>query len=292
MEIVQGNKYRRAHLNARLSHTYVTIFLMPEYKQASKRGLFDPDSDKPFKISRSKIDLFHNCPRCFYLDRRLATPRTGFPAFTLNSAVDHLLKKEFDIHRKNKEPHPIMIEHKVDAVPFEHEDLNKWRHNFTGVQVLHKPTNFLVFGAVDDVWISNKNGQLHVVDYKATSKNDKPNLDGYWQQGYKRQMEVYQWLLRENSFDVSDVGYFVYANGRKDMDEFDSKLEFDVDLIEYSGNTDWIEPMLKNIKKVLLDSRIPSSSDDCEYCGYREAVRKAIAENGKAKDKDNENTLF
>jgi hypothetical protein len=52
--------------------------------------LFDPRSDKPFALSRSKVELFIDCPRCFYLDRRLGIGRPpGFP-FNLNSAVDAL----------------------------------------------------------------------------------------------------------------------------------------------------------------------------------------------------------
>lgn len=37
-------------------------------------------------------------------------------------------------------------------------------------------------------------------------------LDQDWQIGYKRQMEVYQWLLRQNGCTVSDIGYFVYCS--------------------------------------------------------------------------------
>ena len=78
-----------------------TIFLdMSKYYNPQKtRGLFDPQLQEPFVISRSGIDLFIQCPRCFYLDKRLGTGRPpGFP-FSLNSAVDALLKKEFDGHR-------------------------------------------------------------------------------------------------------------------------------------------------------------------------------------------------
>ena len=66
---------------------------MSEYYNSKRtRNLFDPNSEKPFKLSRSKIDLFWECPRCFYFDRRLGVGRPpGFP-FALNSAVDHLLK--------------------------------------------------------------------------------------------------------------------------------------------------------------------------------------------------------
>ena len=45
-----------------------------------------------WRLSRSKIGLFLECPRCFYIDNKLGTGRPpGFP-FNLNSAVDALLK--------------------------------------------------------------------------------------------------------------------------------------------------------------------------------------------------------
>src|SRR3989344_2970391 len=141
-----------------------------------------------WKLSRSKIDLFTECSRCFYLDNKLGVARPkGFP-FNLNSAVDTLLKKEFDIHRVGRTTHPLMKKYGIDAVPFQHKDIDKWRENFVGVQYSHKPTGFLITGAIDDVWVSS-NGELMVVDYKSTSKDDEINLDAEWQDGYKRQME-------------------------------------------------------------------------------------------------------
>ena len=61
---------------------------------ARKRGkLYHPADPEPFAVSRTKIDLFRECPRCFYLDRRLGIRRPSGPPFLLNSAVD--LKKRF-----------------------------------------------------------------------------------------------------------------------------------------------------------------------------------------------------
>ena len=80
------------------------------YKAQRTRNIYDPNSTESFAISRSKIDLFIECSRCFYLDRRLGVGRPpGFP-FNLNSAVDHLLKQEFDIHRAKGEQHAIQKE--------------------------------------------------------------------------------------------------------------------------------------------------------------------------------------
>lgn len=240
-------------------------------KRASTR--YDPASRTPFKLSRSKLDLFHDCPRCFYLDRRLGIGRPQGPAFTLNSAVDTLLKKEFDLHRAAGTAHPLMARYGLDAVPFLHASLEQWRHNFTGVQFLHPPTQFLVTGAVDDIWVTPQ-GELIVVDYKATAKEAGVSLEGRWQQAYKRQLEVYQWLLRQNQFTVSPLGYFVYANGRTDRRAFDGKLEFDVVLLPYRGDDAWVEGALR-AAKACLDGALPPPTDACEYCAYRSAARSA-----------------
>ncbi len=245
----------------------------------NRNYLYNPKSKEPFKISRSKIDLFLNCPRCFYLDRVLGISQPpGYP-FSLNSAVDHLLKKEFDIHRAKNTRHPLMKAYGLDAIPYSHEMMNEWRENFKGMRYLHKPTNLLITGAVDDIWIDNKTKELIVVDYKATSKDAEVTLDADWQIGYKRQMEVYQWLLRQLGFPVSDTGYFVYCNGRKDNKSFDGKLEFNIKLIPYKGNGDWIEKTIVDIKKCLNSKHIPDSNPDCEYCHYVGEINKIKKEN-------------
>lgn len=245
---------------------------MSEYYNPQRyRNVYDPESDASFKISRSKIDLFLECPRCFYLDRRLGVSRPpGFP-FNLNSAVDTLLKKEFDIHRAAGSRHPLFETYGIDAVPFRHDMMDEWRENFKGVQYLHEQTNFIVTGAVDDIWV-NPQDELIVVDYKSTSKNGEVTLDAPWQIGYKRQMEVYQWLLRRNGFSVARTGYFVYCNGQTDRAAFDAKLEFDVKVIPYEGNDAWIEDTLFDIHACLTSDTIPSRSNDCDHCRYREAA--------------------
>ncbi len=255
---------------------------MSEYYTAQRtKGLYEPlrhgsgQAKEAFKLSRSKIDLFLECPRCFYYDRRLGIGRPpGFP-FALNSAVDHLLKQEFDIFRANGKKHPLIEKYGVDAQPVPHKDLDKWRHNFTGVQFLHKPTNFLVFGAIDDLW-QNSKAEYIVVDYKSTSKSeDITELNKEWQNGYKRQMEIYQWLLRQNGYKVSDTGYFVYCNGKTDRQAFDAKLEFDITLIPYKGSDAWVEKAITDAYKCLNTNEIPKASPTCDYCSYIEAINKS-----------------
>ncbi len=220
-----------------------------------------------WKLSRSKIDLFVECPRCFYIDNKLGIKRPQFPSFLLNSAVDALFKKEFDVHRAQGTAHPLMLENKVDAIPFQHPQMNTWRENFEGVQYMHPSTGMIISGAVDDIWV-RPNGELIVVDYKSTSKEGEITLDDKWKEGYKRQMEVYQWLLRKLQFPVSEVGYFVYANGKMDRPAFNGKLEFDVTLIPYEGDPVWVEDTISRIKETLDSGVIPVASETCEHCAF------------------------
>jgi hypothetical protein len=229
---------------------------------------YDPESPDKFRISRSKVDLFLNCARCFYLDVRLGVKRpAGFP-FNLNSAVDALLKKEFDTYRVEGKPHPYMIEYGINAIPYTHPDLETWRSNFKGVSFYDETTNFEAFGAVDDLWIDNQTKEIIVVDYKATSKAEEVTLDADWQIGYKRQMEFYQWLLRNNGLEVSKQGWFVYCNGIKDKAGFYNNLEFSIKLIPYVGDSSWVTPTMDRIKDCLDSAEVPTNALECPYCKY------------------------
>lgn len=244
----------------------------------SKPTVYDPSSKNPFRVSRSKIDLFVECPLCFYLDTRLGVKRPDTYPLTLNLAVDALLKKEFDIHRAKGNPHPMMKVYKIDAVPLKHKDMNTWRElNFGrgGIHHTHAETNLDVYGVVDDIWVSPR-GEFFVVDYKATSKRDTPTLDGDLGAQYKRQMEVYQWLLRQNGFTVSETGYFLYVNGKKDAEAFDGKLEFDITILPCVGDTRWIDDILPDIKKTLENDMFPKTGTGCKYCPYRESAGKIL----------------
>ena len=244
------------------------------YNPNRKSNLYDKGSSQSFRLSRSKIDMFINCPRCFYLDRKLGVAQPpGYP-FSLNSAVDKLLKKEFDIHRAKGTKHPLMEKYGIDAIPLVHEKIDEWRDSLrAGITFKVKDSNVVVTGGVDDMWVNPK-GEFIVVDYKATSKEQEVTLDADWQIGYKRQMEIYQWLFRMNGFKVSKTGYFVYCNGKTDRKAFHGKLEFDIKIIPYKGDDSWVEKTIQDAINCLKSNKLPQPGSDCDYCKYREAVKK------------------
>ena len=132
---------------------------------------------------------------------------------------------------------------------------------------LDERTNLNIAGAVDDIWQMRGSGRLIVVDYKATAKDGQVTLDEAWQDGYKRQMGVYIWLLRKQGFEVEDRGFFLYCNGQ-DAESFEQRLNFSVSLLPYTGDCDWIEPTLLDLKACLMADDVPPAPHDCEFCGY------------------------
>lgn len=249
---------------------------MSYYNPPKSRNNYDPKSKDAFTLSRSRIEGYLRCPRCFYLDRRIGVDQPPTPGYPINSAIDFLLKKEFDLLRKSGKPHELMKKFGVDAIPFEHPNLPIWRddvNEYIGISYLHAPTNLKITGMIDDVWISPK-GELHIVDYKATSTQKEISLEDEYKQSYKNQMEIYQWIFRKNDFKVSDIGYFVFANGQKTAEKFDGILEFEMQIISHTGNDKWVEPTILKIKKCLDSDQIPDYSKDCDYCKYRQAAKK------------------
>ena len=168
-----------------------------------------------------------------------------------------------------------MIKYGIDAIPFSHPGLPIWRddvYRYVGASVLHKPTNLLICGIIDDVWI-NKQEELIIVDYKSTSTSAEISLEDEYKQGYKKQMEVYQWIFRQMGFKVNETGYFVYANAGKNRDKFDARLEFELQIISHKADSSWVEPTIIEIKKCLDSDAIPDSHPDCEFCLYRKLIK-------------------
>ena len=230
--------------------------------------------EKQFKISRSSIGSFINCERCFYLNKVGNIKDIGMPAFSLNSAHDHLMKKELDVYREKAEPHPYMDGLKRNLIPFQHENMEEWRENFKGITYHHEKTNLIITGAVDDVWIDVDTNELIIVEYKSTSTLKEIDLyDGTpWKEQYRRQIDIYQWLFKMNGFKVADDSVFLYSNGLKTSKKFNDVMKFKTYILEYKGSTDWVEPKIFEIKKVLDQKTIPKSNKDCATCSYVESV--------------------
>ena len=242
----------------------------PQARPHSRRvPPYEPGQSQAFPLSRSKLSNYMTCPRCFFLDARFKLRPPSGPAFTLNGAVDALLKREFDDLRAKGEPHPELVRAGVPAVPFQHPDLGVWRDSRKGIRFLHQLTGLELYGGIDDLLIDPATGKLHVIDFKATAKRDDiTKLVGGFSDILRRQVEVYQYILRKMGHDVSDIAYFYYVNGCADRPGFNGRLDFRVSIISHQGDASWIEPTLRQIKDVLEALDAPEPSEKCANCQY------------------------
>ena len=264
------------------------------------RGVYKPDHESPYEVSRSRIEAFVKCPACFWLDRVKGIKFPGMPPFLLNSATDTLLKKDFDKYRELQKPHPFMERHGLGhLVPFKHEDFEKWTQSLQlGFRTDYEPAHLIIGGGIDDVWHDPKTDELFIVDYKSTAGKrnadltdlEDINLEGHYKDSYKRQMDMYQWIMRRNGFKVSNTGYFVYVNGDQHFedgmleDDIDkAMMKFNVQLLAYEADDSWVEGTIKDLKACLDSDECPEHAQtgygpkgdkQCEYLTFLEGLNE------------------
>jgi hypothetical protein len=117
-----------------------------------------------------------------------------------------------------------------------------------------------------------------VIDFKATAKKADilSSADVYNNgESYKRQLEVYSWLLQQNSFDVSDTGYLMYYNGDASKPHLGKEMHFRRTLVPFTLDTSWIGPQVEEMYNCLqLDEAPDFNNSNCEDCLYLTTVSK------------------
>ena len=273
-----------------------------EERKKRHRGVYKTElSNVPFELSRSVIEKYIKCQKCFFNEKLYGVKPPSMPGFLLNTNTDTLLKKDFDQYR-GRESHPIMRLAGLDyLIPFAHEDMNDWEDSLhfgltpNKFNTWHRETNILFGGGLDDVWQNKESGELHIVDYKSTAQMGKvrkpldesfiappidPNKPDY-KAAYRRQMDMYQWIMRRKGFEVSNVGYFVYVDGQHasqtgmidSADPTKAVMEFNTAIIPYRGDDSWVEKVLTQVKSgieartqqgVQFEHTASSHAENCE----------------------------
>jgi len=225
-----------------------------------------------FLLSWSKINLFLQCPRCFYKEQVLQIKRPGFDpeTFCLQNVIDELWKREFDQYREKNEPHPLMLQNNIDAVPLNSKILKEWRNYKTGgIQYKDQKNGFILSGVIDDLWINPK-GELIIVDYKTTTMDRAISLSNStkWAFNNKRQLGFYNYILKKRGLKVSPVGYFVVSKVIKDKPLFDQRLEFESSILPYTIDDLWVERTLVDIFNCLALTNLPEPTRYCAVCKF------------------------
>ncbi len=222
---------------------------------------------KPIQLSPNSLNLFLECPRCFWLDKKQGIKRPPPYPYALNTAVDILLKKEFDNYRIKNEPHPLIAAHNIPAKLFSNQDLlNQWRSNFVGIRFYDPELAATIFGAVDDV-LEFADGKLAPLDYKSTGSSVPTIYDRF-----QLQMDIYTYLLEKNGFSTPRKGYLAFYVVEKG-NGFGGRLPFREELHEIETNPSDVPQLFKEAVATLRRVVPPPHSQDCQFGQwFREAA--------------------
>jgi CRISPR/Cas system-associated exonuclease Cas4 (RecB family) len=224
------------------------------------------------KISRSKIELFIECPRCFWLEFRHGIKRPeGFAGGFIGQKYDPIIKNEFDEYRKNSNK-PEKLE-KLDLELFDDfEKLKFWRNK--GVEFYHQEHNFVYYGKIDELLI-DKSGNLVPFDFKTTLSK---NFQIY--ESYKRQLEIYGYLFLKNGHLVANYGafYVVKIDIVKDFQNLNKSEsiimeEKDIVIVENLDYSKYDE-ILEKLKEVYYKEKPPEPNSNCSFCNYWQSIKQ------------------
>lgn len=221
------------------------------------------------KISRSGLKLFLECPRCFWLDLHHKIKRPPSYPYTLSAAVDYLVKKEFDQYRIKGDLPPVLIQAGItDAKLYNNENLSDWRNNFKGIGYFDESLNAILYGAVDDI-LEFSDGSLAVIDYKSSGSREITIYDDY-----QKQMETYNWILRQKGYETYPEAFFVFYQVQKEGKEaFNNVLEFAESVRPVKVNLDWVGDAFVRAVEVARADTPPNPALDkgnCAHCHYVE----------------------
>lgn len=216
-------------------------------------------NNKPTQLSPNSLNLFLECPCCFWLEKNQGIKRPPPYPYALNTAIDTLLKQEFDEYRSRGEPHPLLLTNNIQAKLFPNQDLlNQWRNNFVGIRYYDTELDAILFGAVDDI-LEFPDGRFAPLDYKSTGSSAPQVYDRF-----QLQMDIYTFLLEKNGFLTPRKGYLAFYVVDKE-NGFGDRLPFKKELYEIETNPSDIPELFKEAVSLLKRTTPPPHSPDCQF---------------------------
>lgn len=214
----------------------------------------------PYVLSPNRLELFKECPRCFWLLMRKGIKRPAGKFSSLPSGMDAVLKNHFDSYMERGELPPELVKEGIEAKLFEDmELLREWRNGRKGIRWSDERGNVLM-GAVDNILV--KGNKLIVLDFKTRGFQLKENTANF----YQTQMDVYNFLLRKNGYETEDYGYLLFYYPVR---VGENGVIFETKLVKVEVSVENAERIFREAIKV-LEGDIPEPSKDCEYCKWRE----------------------
>ncbi|MEA3452794.1 MAG: PD-(D/E)XK nuclease family protein [Patescibacteria group bacterium] len=214
-------------------------------------------NDKGIKISPKALNLYFECPLCFWLEKNKGVKRPSPFPYELNTEVDELLKQDFDKHRARGGKHPLLEANNIPAILFQNQKLlNEWRDNSKGLS--YSEDKLTLFGVLDDI-LDFGDGKLAPFDYKSTGKSIPKIYDRF-----QLQMDVYTYLLEKNGYSTPRKGILAFYIVDKE-NPFEDKLPFRKEIHIIDTDPSYIPKIFKEAVECLQNEAPSSHSAECLF---------------------------
>lgn len=220
---------------------------------------------KEIQLSPSKLSLFLECPRCFYLQEKVGIRRPEFHFPSLPRGIDTQIKKYFDKNREDPSfLFDILKEENVELVRKEVvEVIRNWQKFFFTPIIQNTKINFC--GEMDDCLMKKVNNKkiYHPIDFKTRGfpmKEDTSKL-------YQLQLDCYGLLLEKNNYPAGEYALILYFIPKELRDNL---LEFDIEVEKVKIDPGRAYKTLEEAVKLLLSDELPGSNEKCGFCLYLE----------------------
>ncbi|UCG35664.1 MAG: PD-(D/E)XK nuclease family protein [Candidatus Omnitrophota bacterium] len=222
-------------------------------------------SRKKFLLSPYTLNIFLDCPRCFWFHvikgkefRRPEPPTSSLPV-----GMDNIIKSYFDQYRKiNSLPPEVSSTLKGKLI--EQSLIKDWRFWKTGLKFTDTDGQTLC-GALDECLISE--GLYIPVDYKTRGFDLKEDSHSY----YIFQMSCYNFLIKKNNYPVSDYAYLIFYISQAIKGEGLVKFKIEVKKINTLKPDKVYETFRKALETLELKEP-PPASKDCQFCLWAQRI--------------------
>ena len=208
-------------------------------------------------LSASTLKLYLECPRCFWLhlNKDIQRPRGPFPS--LPSGIDAVLKRYFDAYRSRGTLPPLIDGKLTGALTRQVPSLG-----FTDTTLQAR-----LYGKLDDCLVLPE-GRHAPLDHK--TRASAPEGLSYTQKYYQFQMDVYSLLLERAGLPISRTAYVIYYYPL--AGNLHEGFPFGVAVHQVATNPEGAYRVFQSARH-LLANPIPSSSDACAFCRWRQACQ-------------------
>ncbi|MCM8780462.1 MAG: PD-(D/E)XK nuclease family protein [Candidatus Omnitrophica bacterium] len=208
------------------------------------------------KLSPSSLNLFLECPRCFWLYINKNIKRPEKPVATITTGLDRVIKGYFESFRDTDKLPPI-LQGKLPGKLMRNLPHKGWLE-FVDWQVQAKLGGYL------DECLDLGDNFYAALDHK--TRGTKPEST---HPAHQFQMDAYTFLLECNHFSTKRVAYLVYYVPKIFAGK--NTVEFDVIPFELKTDPQHVQKVFYEALEVLRKP-IPAPDRDCEFCQWINTV--------------------